>query len=561
LAISGLHIGLAAVIGAFVGRSLMRLIGIFRPFTLGLRVLPAIFSIVIALTYSLLAGMSLPTQRALIMVMVYQCCVLFGYRISPWLLLSVALSGIAIIDPLAVQSAGFWLSFVAVAVLLYGFVGYQRPQYPLIYRYCIQGIKAQWLLTLGLLLPGLFWLQGASLNAPLVNVLAIPWVSFVVVPLIFILLALFCVQVLWSAISDVLILQEVIEWVFYSVHRSVSYLIDGLMAIDQFSSGFWYPVIPQPTPSAISLGVIGITYVLSPKGVPYRWCGLLLLLPVCLPIKDAVVLSATFLDVGQGTAVVIETKNHRLVYDTGRRFSDRFNTGEHIIAPYLRSIGVSTIDSVIVSHADADHAGGLSGLLKSVNVDGNIFSGEPNAINVGSNITVQQCYQGQQWLWDGVDFRVLWPSLDYVDSARQRDKNDNSYKSNNLSCVLLISYEEKHILLTGDIEKRAEYRLLDASNLPKAIDIMLVPHHGSKTSSSDGLLRRLQPSFVVATAGYNNQYRHPHPAIVERYSDISAEFINTALFGAVKFTIPNQGGKWHLGKWRKIKKRYWFDDH
>jgi competence protein ComEC len=566
LAISGLHIGLAAIIGTFVGRSLLRLIGIFKPFNLGWRVLPPIFSIAISLMYSLLAGMSLPTQRALIMVLVYQCCVLLGYRISPWLLLSIALSGVAIVDPLAVQSAGFWLSFLAVAVLLYGFLGYRPPVGLQVVRQGVQGLKAQWLLTLGLLLPGLFWLQGASVSAPLVNVMAIPWVSFLVVPLIFIFLALLCIQGVWSLISnalisDTLILQGATEWVFYGVDLTVSYLINGLTYIDQFTGEFWHPSISQPTATAIFMGAIGIIYVLSPKGLPYRGYGLLLLLPVCLPSKSPAELSATFLDVGQGTAVVIETKNHRLVYDTGRRFSGRFNAGEHIVAPYLRSIGKTTIDKVIVSHGDADHAGGLSGLLSAVDVSGDILSGDPSAIGLTRDITVQQCYQGQQWQWDDIDFSVLWPPLNTVDRIADGTVG-GAVKSNNLSCVLLISYAGKHILLTGDIEKRAEYDLLEIPGLPNNVDIMLVPHHGSKTSSSEVLLARLQPLFAVVTAGYNNQYRHPHPVIVARYSDINAKLINTALSGAVRFTPRTQDQRdgWHVERWRQLKKRYWFDE-
>ncbi|MFT6220861.1 MAG: competence protein ComEC, partial [Candidatus Endobugula sp.] len=482
LAISGLHIGLAAVIGAFIGRSLMRLIGIFRPFSIGLRVLPAIFSIALSLIYSLLAGMSLPTQRALIMVLVYQCCVLLGYRVSAWLLLSIALSGVAIIDPLAVQNTGFWLSFLAVAVLLYGFLGYQPSIMPWLYRQSVQGVKAQWLLTLGLLLPSLFWLQGGSISAPLVNLFAIPWVSLLVVPLIFLLLALLCLQVLWATIFNGAILQGFLEWVFYVISLLVTYLMDGLRYTDQIVGEFWYPSVQQPTIIAILFGFVGITYILSPKGLPYRYCGLLLLLPVCLPSKSPAVLRATFLDVGQGTAVVIETKDHRLIYDTGRRFSGRFNAGEHIIAPYLRSIGGSTINKVIVSHADSDHAGGLSGLLNNVNIDGEILSGEPTSLSPTGDISAQQCYQGQQWQWDDVTFSVLWPSHSYLTRSRQEGSKS---KGNNVSCVLLISYEGENILLTGDIEKEAEYGLLGIADLPENIDIMLVPHHGSKTSSSD----------------------------------------------------------------------------
>jgi competence protein ComEC len=395
------------------------------------------------------------------------------------------------------------------------------------------------------------------MSAPLINLFAIPWVSLLVVPLIFLLLALLCLQALWATIFNGAILQVFLEWVFDGINLSVTYLMDGLRYTDQIVGDFWYPPVLQPTVIAILFGFVGIAYILSPKGLPYRYCGLLLLLPVCLPSKSPPVLRATFLDVGQGTAVVIETKTHRLVYDTGRRFSERFNAGEHIIAPYLRSIGGSTINKIIVSHADSDHAGGLSGLLKTVDIDSGILSGEPASLSSERGIMAQQCYQGQQWQWDGVTFSVLWPSPSYVARSRQEG---NKHKGNNLSCVLLISYEDKNILLTGDIEKEAEYGLIGIANLPESIDIMLVPHHGSKTSSSDSLLAHLQPLFAVVTAGYNNQYRHPHPTIVKRYSDVNTALINTAISGAVRLTIQEQGDDWRLEKWRQLKKRYWYEE-
>ncbi|EGG94215.1 DNA internalization-like competence protein [gamma proteobacterium IMCC1989] len=566
LAISGLHIGLAAVIGATIGRSIMRFLSVFKPFSVRLRVLPVVFSIGFSLMYSLLAGMSLPTQRALIMVLVYQCCVLCGYRVSPWLLLTIALSGIAILDPLSIQSAGFWLSFLAVAVLLYGFLAYRPMTVLLPYRHALQGIKAQWLLTLGLLLPSLFWLQGASISAPLINLLAIPWASFIIVPCIFILLALLSLQALWLYCFQSLILDAAIIWVFSVIDLSVSHLIDGLLYGDQIAGDFWHPSMLQPALTALILGALGITYFLSPKGIPYRGFGLLLLLPIFLPINNLPVLRATFLDVGQGTAVVVETKNHRLVYDAGRVFSQRFNAGEHIIAPYLRSVGGSIVNKVMISHSDGDHAGGLAGLLSAIEVNegvnGAVVSGEPAETGLNVDVDIQQCYQGQHWQWDGVDFAVLWPSLDELDKAQ--------LNSNNLSCVLLISYGSKRILLTGDIEKRAEYALLRDSRLevsplsqfrlPTSVDIMLVPHHGSKTSSSESLLAHLHPDYAMVTAGHNNQYRHPHPTITERYHAINTKLINTALSGAVRFSIDEQSHHWHIERWRQVNKRYWFDN-
>lgn len=576
LAISGLHIGLAATIGWVLGYGAMRLLSMFSPFSVGLRILPIVSSIIMALSYSLLAGMSLPTQRAFIMVLAYQLTTLCFYRLSPWLLLSLALLGVSVLDPLAVHSMGFWLSFLAVAVLLYGFLGRARSAFSGIVGFAVKGANAQWLLFLGLLLPSLLWLQGTSSSAPLVNVLAIPWVSLLVVPTIFLLLFLFALQAVLVSVTEPDVLAIPIDFVYSWIGRAIEYLLQGLGYANKTLGGFWFVELPAPSVPVIILAVIGIVYLLAPKGLPYRRCALILLLPVVFPFAVSPALKMTFLDVGQGTSVVIETRNHRLVYDTGREFSDRFNAGEHIIAPYLRSTGRARLNRLIVSHSDSDHAGGVPGLLRAVSVDyvmygestsamlsmnkmnkgslikgglnkGSMEAGDAKVSSIPSSIP---CIKGQQWQWDGVDFRVLWPSPELTTLSNQ--------KSNNHSCVLLIGVGNKRVLLTGDIEKEVETLLLSVSAIPKPIDIMLVPHHGSKTSSSKMFVDYVEPDFAVVTAGYQNQYGHPNQQVLMRYQQVGSDVINTATAGATQLLLDDNGERWHIVKWREKYQRYWY---
>ncbi|MGS2717521.1 DNA internalization-related competence protein ComEC/Rec2 [Eionea flava] len=558
LAISGLHIGLAASIGWLLGRVLVFLFGWLAPFSMRYRLLPAVCSISLSLAYSLLAGMSLPTQRALVMVLVFHIAKLCFYKISPWTLLALALCMISLVDPLAIHGTGFWLSFVAVAVLLYGFSG--RPSSyssnsAIGYRYFIQALKAQWLLFIGLGLPSLIWLQGMSYSAPLVNFLAIPYVSLFIVPAIFLLLLLL-------ALGSISTFPPVYYDLIGLVYTAIEYLINGLLVsldyADHIALGFQFIGVLTPSLIGLVVAVVGAVYLLAPNGLPYRYLGLCLLLPVLFPIIDKKQLEITFLDAGQGTAVVVDTKHHRLVYDTGREWSERFNTGEHIIAPYLRATGQRVVDMLMISHSDKDHAGGMQGLLKAADVD-LLLTGNPETLPMPSSANefsdqphrlAKQCVQGQYWQWDTVDFRVLWPPL-------SREVGE-SRKSNNDSCVLLISVGERHVLLTGDIESIVEKELLEHAYLPPNIDILLMPHHGSNTSSERTFIRRVSPTFAIATAGYRNQYRHPSEKVLSRYRQQGSIVFNTASDGAIQFSLENSADDWLLKTWRDHHKRYWY---
>jgi competence protein ComEC len=246
------------------------------------------------------------------------------------------------------------------------------------------------------------------------------------------------------------------------------------------------------------------------------------------------------LDVGQGLAVVVQTKQHTLVYDTGPRFSDTLDAGSAAVVPYLRYAGVSNIDMLVVSHADNDHSGGLSSVLESIDVD-EFITGSPEKINAQ-----KECSNTQQWQWDGVLFEVLWPT-----------KNEAlSEKENNRSCVIKISVGPHSFLLTGDIEKPVEQSLVMASGEKLQADLLIAPHHGSKTSSTDAFIKAVQPIEVVFSSGYLSRFGHPHADVVARYERNGVNWRNTADSGGIIYQLSEQGIK-YVEEYRRAHPHYW----
>jgi len=549
LAISGLHIGLAALIGLWFGQFLMRLYQFISEFSgrlfegalpYGGQYLPALFSLLFAVVYSLLAGLSLPTQRALVMIAIFHLCSMCYRKISPWLLLSSALFVIALLDPLSIRSPGFWLSFLAVATLLLAFNQYLRlpesegSSFNSIKRSIFSLCKAQVIITFGLFLPSIMLVQGISLSSPLANIIAVPLVSLITVPLLL-------VGLMFSPF-----IADFSYWLFSIADHSLHYLLIYLDWIQINVAGFWYFDFGEVNPPTLIFAILGLIYMFLPRGFPAKYLALFCFLPIFFADMTRPRLNVIFLEVGQGTAVVVEIKNHQLVYDTGKQFSPRFSSGQHIIAPYLLQGGNSDIDSLIVSHGDSDHAGGVEGLLSLIKI-GKLYSGQPH--KTGG----EQCIAGQSWQWDGLVFSILWPTSEYL------SKTKVGFNSNNLSCVLLIEYGEYHFLLTGDIEKSVEKRLLALyPERLKNITVVLAPHHGSNSSSHSNWVNHLQAKYAIVTAGYTNAYGHPHPHVLERYHRAGTEIEHTGNSGAIGFTI-NDDGFLSVRRWREYEKRYWYD--
>jgi len=390
-------------------------------------------------------------------------------------------------------------------------------------------------MTIGLipLLLGLF--QQVSLVSPIANAFAIPLVSLVVVPLAL----LGAVLPPWFSYGDAPL------WLAHTVMSWTMVLLEWLSALPQ-------AVWAQHAPPAWSIvaGMFGVLWILLPRGFPARWLGILMLLPMFLNTPEPPAQGAVRLivfDVGQGLAVAAQTRQHVLLYDTGPDFSGDSDSGNRILIPSLRALGINKLDGLILTHDDTDHTGGAASVMQAMPV-GWLSSSLPDGHQLlqQANI-VQRCTDGQSWQWDGIDFEMLHP-----DAASYADAK---ISKNNRGCVLRISAGNQHVLLAADIEKESEQRLIKehAGKLPAAL--LVVPHHGSKTSSTAGFVATTLPGYAVFTAGYRNHFGHPKEEVLQRYADSGAELLRSDEDGAILVEMNAQGLQ--VERYRKTHRRYW----
>lgn len=551
IAISGLHIGFIAWLAFLIGRWFWSYTG-RATFWLPAHRFAALFSLSAALTYALLAGFSLPTQRALIMITVAVSGIVFARQVAVSHILALALLMVLLWDPLAVMSAGLWLSFGAVAVIVYALSCRRQMGVARLARWGISSWKTQWAVTLGLfpiILAVFGYIPLTSLPA---NAIAIPWVSFIVVPL----------TLLGTAMT------ELVPTLGRYLLLMAAGTLDALwLSLDYFAHVEWSLWQPASPPLwAVLAAMVGVAILLLPRGFPARWIGMIWLLPVFFTSPDRPnqgEVWLTLLDVGQGLAAVVRTQNYVLVYDTGpKAFCSGFNTGEAVVVPFLRTNGIQRIDKLVVSHGDNDHSGGAPSILTHLAVDElltsanlkKILAERPDAeakapFNKAPPTKVRSCQTGQHWRWDGVEFQILHPSANLI-----------AEKGNNRSCVLKISTENRAILLPGDIEKRIEYQLVQRYPNDLTADILIAPHHGSKTSSSDRFLDAVQPTITLFSAGYRNRFGHPKKEIVQRYRSRRIITWNTAETGAISFRLSaNRIDSLSLA--REEMRRYWHHSH
>ncbi|WIO73088.1 DNA internalization-related competence protein ComEC/Rec2 [Porticoccaceae bacterium LTM1] len=517
LVISGLHIGFVATLCYALGILLGRFVNLqFHQIPTPL--VASVFSLVGAVLYSGLAGLGLPAIRALVMVAVVLLVRLLRTRISFWCGLAFAAAVIAFIDPLAIHSLGFWLSFGAVTALLWGMTGlwglirWRRFWLP------------QWLVFLALSGPILIGFGDQTVLSPLVNAVAIPWVSLLIVPLC-LLGAIFS----W--------LPVVSDGCWRLANWQLEYLWELLGVAEQYCQDF---SVSLPLAHSLTLFLtlaLATGLLILPKGFPARWLGIVPVFCLFFAKQPRAELQVTTLDVGQGLAVVVQTPNHTLLYDTGARFSDRFDAGSGIVVPWLRSQGIGHLDKLMISHSDNDHAGGERGVLESISVSSIL---KPQA-DQGDSVSV--CRAGMHWQWDGVLFEVLHPDSQMYD------------KTNNESCVLAIHYQGQIILLPGDIEATVENQLATSGVLPRNITLLIAPHHGSKTSSTPTFVNATRPDSVVFSTGYRHQFGHPHASVVDRYQHVGSKAYNTAYSGAVTFRYD--AGNWTVFEHRRELPYYW----
>lgn len=521
VAISGLNLGLVATVAFFLVRALWAR----RPrlsLALAAPRAAAVGAFLAAFAYAALAGFSVSTRRALIMAAVVLAVLFWERTPRHWSALVLALAGVLALDPAAVVSYGFWLSFAAVAVLLFN-LGQRLPRHDLWSRWG----RAQWAVAVGLL-PLLFLLFGrASVIAPLVNLVAEPLFTLVLFPLV--LAASLLSLVPGLTLPLVLTAQ----------------LLDACLdLLARVAAWPWAAVaLPQGPPWVWPAALAGVMLLLAPRGLPGRWLGLPLLLPLLLvrvPAPGFGEAWLTLLDVGQGLAAVIRTQDGTLVFDTGPGYETGFNTGSLVVAPYLAAQGVGRVDLLVLSHADRDHTGGVGGLRERIPVR-RILSGEPDALGVPG---VESCRADDGWEWSGVRFRFLHPGgLGWAD--------------NDASCVLRVEAGGRSILLPGDVTQAVEARLIEEHPQGLRSDILVAGHHGSATSTGAPFLGAVAPRLVLYSAGYANHFGFPAREVRERVAVRGIAALSTGVSGAIDVRLGADGsirGPW---AWRERVSRPW----
>lgn len=525
LAISGLHVGMVALaglwLGGILGRGLNALCHRIPASAVG-----QVFALGFALFYSALAGFSIPTQRALIMIGVVQWVLLRRGSLPAATGLLLAWVAVLVRDPLAPYDTGFWLSFSAVAVLMLALGGRRRAGAQ---WWGQTVVRSQWAVFLGLMVPLLILVHGISLVAPIANLLAIPLVTLMVVP--WLLLALL-LGALWPWASD---LSLVVVDLGLSVLLTWLEWLEGVAPMTLFQTALSWP--------ALALAGLATLLMLLPRGLPGRWLGYPgIVLALLLPGPPVPPLRVTFLDVGQGLAVAVQTPDYRLVYDTGPTYSERLDAGSGVIVPYWRQLGVHQLDAVVVSHRHDDHSGGLSSVLKSLPTEA-LWVGDAT---LSTSMPGRDCHQRASWQWNQVKFRFLHGGF------------PAQVNGNNRSCVLEIEYAGQRLLLTGDTEREVEWRLVGRDQLNGSIDVLQVPHHGAITSSSIEWVEQTRPARAVVSAAFQGRHGHPNETVVERYRSRGAEVLNTASLGAIVFEWDEQGRRTERYA-RYAPRRWWYE--
>ena len=539
MSISGLHItmfawGAVMLIGTMYRRS-TRLCLAYPATNAAL-----LGGLLLATGYALFSGWGVPSQRTILMLATVTLLRLFGKR-WPWpTVWMLACAVVVVADPWALLQAGFWLSFVAVGVLFATDVTQQlstenldaassiKPNVSVTLKNKFlkklwQGGREQFIITLVLAPLTLLLFGQVSVIGLVANALAIPWVTLVVTPLAML-------GTVFSPMWDVAGL---------AVQALSRFL--GLLAVLPFATVS--AAVPHLLLSAVA--VLGGILLVLPWPWQLRLIGLPMLLPVVLwqaPRPAHGQFELIVADVGQGNAVVLRTATHTLVYDGGPRYSTDSDAGHRVLVPMLRQTNES-VDTVMLSHRDSDHSGGIKSVL-SMHPTANFISSIESAHELQEFRSAQRCSAGQSWRWDGVDFSVLHPTESDYESPQ---------KSNAMSCVLRISTPYASVLLAGDIEQAQEGRLVENQKTLKST-VLLVPHHGSKTSSSAAFLDAVQPQFAVVQAGYRNRFGHPAAPVLGRYKERNIKVIDTAHCGALLWSSSSPQ-ETHCQ--REIAKRYW----
>lgn len=524
LAISGLHIGLAAAMGFYLGRfGLILLPPGFKQRAAVL--LPWLVAWLAALSYAALAGFGISTQRALVMFTVATVAVLSRRNVHPMLAWLIAMAAVLLVDPFAPLRAGFWFSFIAVAVLMALFV----PRFGVLPAWR-KMLMAQVGISVVLAPLGMYWFQQASLPGLLANLVAIPVISILVVPLI-----LAALLVLWLP-------GPLAAWLLAVAAYPAHWLFLWLAELAKFQPEI-LSATRAPGLTATMLAMLGAAMLLLPRGISGRYAGLMLMLPLLIPVGNTLALDETqidLLDVGQGLAVLLGRSDYLLLYDTGPGNGLAGEEGWDMVAgtilPMIAASGKRP-DLIVASHADLDHAGGLK-RLQTIFPEARYLANSPF-----TRAGTRPCLAPARWFAGGLDFRVLHPSRGLP------------YLGNDSSCVISANGSGLSLLLSGDISRAVEQRLVHAGLA--AHTLLTVPHHGSATSSSAALLATLQPSLALISAAANNRFGFPRPEVLQRYRNAKVETLNTAQCGGIQIRVKADSSfvvrsarKWRKAIWR-----------
>lgn len=535
VAISGLHITLFAMLagkgmGLVWRRSAWLCLRVPAPLA------GSAFGLLFALLYGLVAGWGVPAQRTVFMLFALFVGQLRGGMQSSWDTFFLALFLTLAFDNWAVLDAGFLLSFGAVAALVFvtqGHIHFIKPQH----EFIANAIKAQYSVTIALLLPCAVLFNQQSIISPVANALSIPWMSFVSTPL-----ALLggLLQQKWAVVlaADSLALQR--DWL--SVFNELNWAV--------------LPIHNQPGWINF-LVALGCIVLLLPRGIVSRWIGLalvaLLAWPAPRPAENDFWM--TVMDVGQGTAIAVQTRNHLLMYDAGPAFNERSNSARRVLLPWLAAHSYSQADLFVLSHDDADHSGGAPLFItdapplkfaSSISINHAL-----NELAAQKYSAIENCHSMSNWTWDGVLFEPisLAPPADAPHKLRSK---------NNQSCVLKISNSRHSVLLTGDIEAISEMQLLTQHGAEKLHSkVLVVPHHGSKTSSTLPFLQAVRPEVALIQAGWENQFGHPHRQVTKRYESRNIQVFNTAQNGAMKWAFRHNNPNPQPTQASEARQRYW----
>lgn len=532
--ISGLHIGFISFIAYWL---IAQFIGHF-PFLLPrvpMQRIAALGAIAAALVYAFLSGFALPAQRALVMIGVFMLAGLIDRPIPVSHRFLLSLTVVLTINPLAALNPGFWLSFMAVGALLL-FVPRLKytseetstlPAKKLLMGY----MQSQLVIFIALALPLLLWMQSIPILAPLINLIAIPLVAWLLVPLC--LLAVF-VMPLSQQLSTMLF--SVIDLILQQVFIALGLLLQLVNNFGNLDFGI------STAGQIICLLIIVLIWLL-PRGLYSRCFTIPLLLPLFFLWSETQRLPQVemhVLDVGQGLSVVLKTANHAMLFDAGAGLDESVNLGVTVVTPALKKLQVSALDRIVISHGDNDHLGGVYGVLAQI----------PTAEIYGSNsvslpgLDIWSCHSNNSWNWDGVTFRFF-------------SNDEEKFSSNNNSCVLQVSVGEMNILLPGDIETEAEHQLVRRYGNKIQSEIIVAPHHGSATSSSYAFLKSLAADHVVYSAGYRNSFGHPNSNIVDRYNEFGVQSFESSNHGMISFTVKAGEEIDSPMLFRTENKRYW----